>query len=471
MSISRRSRWLYATLFALVLFGFAASTALAADPNGAETLAAAEDPNALALTFVWMLITGSMVFFMQAGFALVEAGFTRAKNMINVLTKNFMDFCIGGIAFFVFGFAIMYGKDLGGFIGSDGFFMSGDFYDVSVSLSWFFQMVFAATAATIVSGAMAERTRISAYLAYSFLISALIYPISGHWIWGGGWLSQMGFHDFAGSGVVHMIGGLVGLAGAYMVGPRIGKFNADGTPNKFQPTNVVFVVIGGMILFFGWFGFNPGSTLNGTDLRMSVIAMNTFLAGCAGATTVIYARLVRTGKADGVGAVNGSLAGLVAITAGCAVVPPWAAIVIGILAGFVLMWGESFIEKTLKVDDPVGAVTVHGICGFFGVLMVGVFADGTYGGVSGLIAGNFTQIGVQALGAVALAVWALGMGLLIFWFIKVSIGLRASDEEQMLGLDITEHGHSVYEPELMPQVAAKGLATPVGKLMPEPAGD
>ena len=450
MLTTLRSRWLYVGMLALALFVFAAPRALAADPNGAETLAAAEDPNAVALTFVWMLITGSMVFFMQAGFALVEAGFTRAKNMVNVLTKNFMDFCIGGIAFFFFGYAIMYGTDLAGFIGSDGFLLLGDYYDVNQTLSWFFQMVFAATAATIVSGAMAERTRITAYLAYSFLISAIIYPISGHWVWGGGWLSQMGFHDFAGSGVVHMIGGLVGLAGATMVGPRVGKYNADGTANQFKPTNVVFVVIGGMILYFGWFGFNPGSTLNGTDLRMSVIAMNTFLAGCAGATTVIYSRLVRTGKADGVGAVNGALAGLVGITAGCAVVPPWAAVIIGLLAGFVLIWGEGFIERTLKVDDPVGAVSVHGLVGFFGVLMVGVFADGTYGGVSGIIAGNFNQIVIQLIGGVALAAWALVMGFLIFWFIKKAIGLRASDEEQKLGLDISEHGVSVYEPEFMP---------------------
>ncbi len=331
------------------------------------------------------------------GFALVEAGFTRAKNMVNVLTKSFMDFCIGGLAYFFFGYAIMYGSSIAGIIGSDGFLLLGDYYDVNQALTWFFQMVFVATAATIVSGAMAERTRITAYLAYSFLLSAIIYPISGHWVWGGGWLSQLGFHDFAGSGVVHMIGGLVGLTGAYLVGPRLGKFNSDGTPNEFKPTNVIYVVLGGLILFVGWFGFNPGSTLNGADLRMSVIAMNTFLAGCAGATTVIYAGLVRTGKADGVAAVNGALAGLVAITAGCAVVPPWAAVIIGILAGFVLMWGERFIERTLKVDDPVGAVTVHGIVGFFGLLMVGVFADGTYGDVSGVIA-NFNQIVVQLIG-------------------------------------------------------------------------
>jgi Amt family ammonium transporter len=365
-----------------------------------------------------------------------------------------MDFCIGGIAYFVFGYALMYGTDIAGFIGSTGFVLLGDYYDVTTALSWFYQVVFAATATTIVSGAMAERTKITAYLAYSFLISAIVYPISGHWVWGGGWIAQMGFHDFAGSGVVHMIGGLVALTGAYLVGPRNGKYNKDGSANEFKPTNYPYILLGGLILFVGWFGFNPGSTLNGNDLRMSVIAVNTFLAGCAGATVVMYSRLVSTGKSDAVGAINGSLAGLVGITAGCAVVPPWAALIIGALAGFVLMWGEKFVEKTLKVDDPVGAVTVHGICGFFGVLMVGVFADGTYAGISGLIAGNPGQIVTQLIGVLALAAWALVMGFIMFSIIKATIGLRASDEEQMLGLDITEHGVAAYEPAALPSTVA-----------------
>lgn len=445
MFVGRSKRMALSALLAGLVLALTATSVFAQDPNGADTLAASEDATATALTFVWLIVTGSFVFFMQAGFALVEAGFTRSKNLVNVLTKNFMDFCIGGIAYFVFGFAIMYGASIGGFIGSDGFLLLGDYYDVSIARDWFFQMVFAATAATIVSGAMAERTRITAYLAYSFLISAIIYPISGHWVWGGGWLSSLGFHDFAGSGVVHMIGGLVGLTGAMLVGPRNGKYNKDGSPNEMKPTNVPFIVLGALILFFGWFGFNPGSTLSGTDLRMSVIAVNTMLAGCAGATTVMYARLVSTGKADGVGAANGALAGLVGITAGCGVVPPWAALIIGVLSGFTMLWGEKFVERTLKVDDPVGAVTVHGICGFLGLIMVGVFADGTYAGVSGLIAGNPGQIVTQLIGAVALAAWALIMGFAMFTVIKTAIGLRASDEEQELGLDITEHGMGAYE--------------------------
>ena len=358
-----------------------------------------------------MIVAGALVFFMQAGFALLESGFAGAKNTVNVLTKNFMDFCIAGLAYFFFGYAIMYGVSIGGFIGSDGFLLLGDYYDVSRALAWFFQMVFAATAATIVSGAMAERTRITAYLAYSFLITAIIYPISGHWVWGGGWLAQMGFHDFAGSGVVHMVGGFVALMGAYLVGPRLGKYNTLMERQMHSnPLMFSYIVLGAIILFFGWFGFNAGSTLSGTDLRMSVIAVNTLLAGCTAATVVFYIRLISTGKSDAVAAANGALAGLVAITAPCAVVAPWAAVVIGFTAGFILIWGEKFVERTLKIDDPVGAIAVHGINGFWGLLMVGVFADGTYADVSGLITGNANQFVVQVVGALALAAWALGTG-------------------------------------------------------------
>ncbi len=441
MFTTLRRRTLLIMTVAALLLAVMATAVFAADPTGGETLAA--DP-AAPFTFIWLMVCAILVFFMQAGFLLVEAGFANAKNTVNILTKNFMDFSIGGLAFFFFGYGLMYGTDIGGFIGSDGFLLLGDYYDVNQALAWFFQMVFAATAATIVSGAMSERTRITAYLGYSFLISAIIYPISGHWIWGGGWLSQLGFHDFAGSGVVHAVGGFVALAGAYLVGPRNGKYNKDGSVNEFKPHNVTFIVLGVLVLFVGWFGFNAGSTLNGTDLRMSVIAVNTLLAGITGATVVLYVGLVKTGKANVLGAANGALAGLVAITAGCAVVPPWAAVVIGGLAGCVLIWAEKFVERTLRVDDPVGAVAVHGACGIFGVLMVGVFADGAYGGISGLIAGNFTQIGIQALGALVIMAWALGTGFAMFTFLKFNMGLRASDAEQAEGLDMAEHGLEAY---------------------------
>ncbi|MEX1018164.1 MAG: ammonium transporter [Litorilinea sp.] len=434
-----------AFILAILTAGVTTLVAFAGDPTGETYLAESANATEEALTFIWLAVCGALVFFMQAGFALLEAGFSRAKNTVNVITKNVMDFAIGGVAYFFFGYAIMYGTSIGGFIGSDGFLLLGDYYDVVHARDWFFQVVFAATAATIVSGAMAERTRITAYMAYSFLVSAIIYPISGHWVWSGdGWLGNMGYHDFAGSGVVHMVGGFIALAGAKMVGPRLGKYNADGTPNEFKPTNVVYIALGGLILFFGWFGFNAGSTLSGSDLRLAVVLTNTFLAASAGATVVMYAKLVSSGKADGVGAINGILAGLVAITAGCAVVPPWAALVIGALGGFVLLWGEKFVERTLKIDDPVGAITVHGIVGLLGVIMVGVFADGTYG-VGGLIVGDFNQFIVQIIGGVALAAWALIMGFVMFAILKSAVGIRASDEEQIVGLDIAEHGMSAYE--------------------------
>ena len=428
-----------------LLAAFGGSALAAGDPTGEILMAEAEDPAGEALTFVWLTIAAVLVFFMQAGFGLVESGFAQAKNTVNIWSKNYMDLCIGGLAYFFFGYGVMYGTDIAGFIGSDGFLLLGDYYDVSHARDWFFQMVFAATAATIVSGAMSERTRITAYMAYSFILSGIVYPLSGHWVWGGGWLANMGFHDFAGSGVVHMIGGFVGLVGAKMVGPRIGKFNEDGTPNHMPPHNATYIVLGGLILFLGWFGFNAGSTLSGTDLRLSVIAVNTMLAALAGTTVYVYIVLIRTGKISLTGAVNGSLAGLVAITAPCAVVAPWSAMVIGGLAAVVLMFSERFVEYVLKVDDPVGAVSVHGTVGLFGVLMVGVFADGSYGGISGLIAGNAGQFVTQLIGGIVLLAWALVGGGIMFALIKVGIGLRASDEEQIAGLDEYEHGMAAYQ--------------------------
>ncbi len=440
------SKRIFMTLLtAVLLTSLGTGTAWAGDPTGEALMAAADDPAGEALTFVWLMIAAILVFFMQAGFGLVEAGFAQAKNTVNIWSKNYMDFCIGGLAYFFFGYGIMYGTDIAGFIGSDGFLLLGDYYDVSHARDWFFQMVFAATAATIVSGAMSERTRITAYMAYSFLLSGIVYPLSGHWVWGGGWLANLGFHDFAGSGVVHMMGGFVGLMGAWMVGPRNGKFNADGTPNAMPPHNATYIVLGGLILFVGWFGFNAGSTLSGTDLRLSVIATNTMLAAIAGSTVMVYTSLARTGQVSLTGAVNGSLAGLVAITAPCAVVAPWSAVVIGALAAFVLKWSENFIEKTLKVDDPVGAISVHGTVGLFGVLMVGVFADGTYGGIAGLIAGNVTQIVYQLIGGGVILLWALVGGGVMFGLIKIGIGLRASDEAQETGLDLPEHGMEAYQ--------------------------
>jgi len=447
----KRKLLLIITVF--ILFSMTIAEAAVPDANGAATIKA--DPSA-AVNFVWVLMAAFLVFFMQPGFALVEAGLTRAKNAVNILTKNFMDFTIGGLAYWAFGFAIMFGGsaaasglDLGNTIfGYSGFFLSGLAYDVTTAELWIFQMVFAATAATIVSGSMAERTKITSYMAYSFIVSAIIYPIYGHWIWGGGWLSKLPFGagavDFAGSGVVHAVGGILGFTGAKLLGPRTGKYGPDGEPRQIPGHNIAYVVLGTFILFFGWFGFNAGSTLAATDLRISVIATNTFLAGVSAIVLTVYWRYIKTGKIDLLVATNASLAGLVAITAPCAFVPTWAAVVIGAIGGIIMLASTDFIEKILKVDDPVGAISVHGAAGIWGILAVGIFADGTYGDVSGLIVGNTSQIIAQIISAVVLIAYALIAGFAMFAIIKATIGLRASMEEEETGLDIPEHGISCY---------------------------
>ncbi len=445
-------------LLSMAFWGVPALTT-AADPTGADTLKA--NPNA-AVNMAWTLITGFLVWFMQLGFAFLGAGLIRSKNQVNYWTKSFMDFCIASLGFWAFGFALMFGgsklfpglEQGNALFGFSGFFLSGDSYDVSTIMMWFFQMVFAATAATIVAGAVAERMKITAYLAYSFIIGAIIYPVYGKWIWGGGWLSTLeiggavGARDFAGSGVVHLVGGLTALVGAAMVGARIGKFNKDGTSNVLRGHNVPYVVIGTFILYFGWFGFNPGSTLAATDLRISVIAVTTFLAGATGAVVAFYWSLVKTGKADIIMACNGALAGLVGITAGTAFVPPWAAVVIGAVAVPVMMAMAAFVERVLKVDDAVGAVAVHAGGGIWGLLAVGIFADGTYLGVSGLITGQVGQLILQVIDIAAIFAWVLPTAFLTFWTINKTIGLRASREEELLGLDVPEHGLEAYPAEL-----------------------
>jgi Amt family ammonium transporter len=431
--------------------------ASAADPSGADTLAA---DSTAPVNMVWTLISAFLVFFMQLGFGFLGAGLIRKKNNVNYWTKSFMDFCIASLAFWAFGFALMFGGsalfpglDTGNaFIGYSGFFLSGESYDVSTIMFWLFQMVFAATACTIVAGAVAGRMKITVYLAYSFIIGAIIYPIYGHWIWGGGWLSNItigsatGPMDFAGSSVVHMVGGLAALIAAWMVGPRIGKFNKDGTPNIIKGHSVPFVVIGTFILFFGWFGFNAGSTVAATELRISVIAVNTFLAAATGAVVALYWKLTTTGKTDILAACNGSLAGLVAITAPCAFVPPWAAVVIGAIA-VPFMFGTAYIvENKLKVDDVVGAVQVHFGAGIWGILSVGIFADGTYG-VSGVIAGEWGQLALQVIDIFVVIAWVLPTVFALFWVLKKTMGLRVSEKEELQGLDIPEHGMEAYPEE------------------------
>jgi Amt family ammonium transporter len=429
---------------------------MAGDPSGESMYVGDQASLEIAINFVWVLVAGFLVFFMQAGFAMVGVGAIRAKNAVNYLAKSYMDFSLGAIAFLVVGFAFMFGGseaapglELGNaLIGYSGWLLAGEAYDVTTNMLFLFQAMFAATAATIVAGAMAGRTKFHAYLIYTVLVTALIYPIYGHWVWGGGWLSALPFGagavDFAGSGVVHAVGGFVALTGAYLVGPRTGKFKKDGTPIAIPGHNIVYIVLGTFILFFGWFGFNPGSTLAATDLRIAVIAVNTFLAGAAGAVVACYVTYFRTGKANVFLICNGALAGLVAITAPCAFVAPWASVVIGAIAGILVMASIWFFEWVLKVDDPVGAVSVHGVNGLWGLLAVGIFADGTYGGVSGLIAGNFGQFIAQVISVVTVFIWAFGLGLLIFATIKYTVGLHVSKEEEVVGLDISEHGTPCY---------------------------
>ena len=403
----------------------------------AQGAVSADDVDSKLNDFI-LVVAAALVFFMQAGFAFLGAGLIRSKNTVNYMTKSFLDFCIASLGFWAFGYALMMGGGAAsGIIGLEGFFLL-DFEDTDL-VAWFFQMVFAGTAATIIAGAVAERTKINAYFAYSFIVGALVYPIYGHWAWSDeGWLTQIGpgFADYAGSGVVHMIGGFLALAGAFVVGPRKGFREGE----DLKGHNMPYVVIGTFILFFGWFGFN----INSDSLGLN--AVNTLLAGAAGAVSAIYIAMIRTGKADIEMGANGALAGLVGITAGCAYVDPWAAVVIGLLAGVIMIAGVHVVKLVLKVDDPVGAISVHGICGAWGLLAVGIFATG-HNDVEGLIAGNAEQLVPQIIGLLVAAAWGLGAGFILFKALDMTMGLRASEEEEMQGLDVPEHGRSAY-PEM-----------------------
>ncbi|WP_456431298.1 ammonium transporter [Thermosulfuriphilus sp.] len=442
-------------LWTLGLLGWLALSgplAWAGDPTGAQTLKS--DPG-LPVDYVWILICGFLVMFMQAGFACVEAGFCRSKNVTNLFTKNVMDFVVGSLAFWALGFGIMMGADWKGLLGTSGFFLSGDGYDVGNYLTFFWQMVFAATAATIVSGAVAERLKFQAYLVYSAVITLFIYPVYGHWVWGSGWLSKLpyglGHLDFAGSGVVHAVGGFIGLAGAIILGPRYGKFDKNGKPRAIPGHSLPMAALGTFILWFGWYGFNPGSTFSAHHLRISVIAVNTTLAASAASLTALLIILAKTKRFDLGMALNGALAGLVAITAPCAWVESWAAVAIGIVAGFVVVAGVYLLEA-LKIDDPVGAVPVHGFNGIWGLLAVGIFADGTYGNysidppfVKGLLyGGGIDQFVSQLIGAGALIAWAFGCGLILFKVLDMVMGIRVEPKEELMGLDLIEHGTPAY---------------------------
>lgn len=396
------------------------------------------------LNTFWVLIAASLVFFMQAGFALVEAGLTRSKNTTNILFKNLMDFAIGTIGFWVIGYGIMFGSG-NGFFGSFELFSKTD-HGTALGIPnlafFFFQLVFAATSATIVSGAMAERTKFVSYLVYSAIISLIIYPISGHWIWGGGWLSQLStpFVDFAGSTVVHSVGGWLALAGAIVLGPRLGKYK-NGKINAIPGHSITLAALGVFILWLGWFGFNPGSTLGFGDAELVAhIFVTTNGAAAAGAIATLITTWIKYGKPGLSMTLNGVLAGLVAITAGCHAVTPGGAILIGAIAGVLVVFAVEFFDKIVKVDDPVGAISVHGVCGAFGTLSVGLFAS--EGGL--FYGGGISLLTSQAIGVLAVGAWAFGIGLLLFLAIKYTIGIRVTKKEEENGLDYYEHGEKAY---------------------------
>jgi Amt family ammonium transporter len=390
--------------------------------------------------YVWTLVAAALVFFMQAGFAMVETGFTRAKNAVNIMMKNLMDFSIGSLAFWAIGFGLMFGVSSTGWFGTSGFFLS-DFKvggDPWVLAFWMFQVVFCATAATIVSGAMAERTKFSGYLIYSAVVSAVIYPVFGSWAWGSlyrgeGWLEGLGFIDFAGSTVVHSVGGWAALAGTIVLGPRMGKYMKNGQIKPILGHNMPLAALGVFILWLGWFGFNPGST-TAANKDIAMIFVNTNLAAAAGAALAMTTSWLRFGKPEIGMSLNGALAGLVAITSPCASVTPLSAVFIGAIAGVIVVLSVLFFDK-IKVDDPVGAISVHGVCGAWGTLAAGIF---NIGGTSLKI------IGVQLLGIGACFLWVFPTAFLMFKLIDKTVGLRVSAEEEMEGLDVAEHGGNAY---------------------------
>ena len=411
------------------------------------------------LNTVWMLLAAMLVFFMQPGFALVEAGFTRSKNTANILMKNLVDFMVGSILFWFIGFGLMFG--IGDVFGTPHLFdldAMDNIIQNGLPIEGFliFQTVFCATSATIVSGAMAERTKFSMYLAYTIAISVLIYPVSGHWTWGGGWLSNADpdsfmmsvfgytFHDFAGSTVVHSVGGWIALVGAAILGPRLGKYGKDGKSKAIPGHNLTLACLGVFILWFGWFGFNPGSQLAASGevnrVAISHVFLTTNLAAVCGGLGTMFTSWIKYGKPSFSLTLNGILAGLVAITAGCDLVSPLGSAIIGLLAGIILVFSIEFIDTKLHIDDPVGASSVHGVCGIFGTLMTGLFAlDG-----GAFYGGGFGFFGAQCFGILCIDLWAAVTGIILFWGIKKIAGLRVDKRIEEEGLDIYEHGESCY---------------------------
>ncbi len=456
----------------------------AADPGNptAEEIATQVGKSKIGLNYVWVIICGFMVFFFQAGFALVETGFTQAKNALHTMAMNFMVFLVGLVGYYICGFALQFGGSggnaalgagtatlngmvsipgLGGIFGTKGFFLTtGGTYDAGVFLLFFFQMVFMDTTVTIPTGALAERVKFSAVVIASFFVSMLYYPLFGNWMWGGGWLSTLGKNfglghgalDFAGSSVVHGMGGMMALASAIVIGPRIGKFKKDGTPNAFPGHDIPMALFGTILLFFCWFAFNAGSTLSGTDFRLSVVATNTMIAGAFGGIAAMFYMWAKYGKPDPSMMANGALAGLVAITAPCAFVNSIAAAGIGVVGGILVCISVSVVERKFKIDDPVGAISVHGVNGIWGILALGLFADGSYGdgfnGVAGTVRGLFygdaSQLVAQLICIGTLIVWGVGMSFLFYKALDKVWGLRVPAEAEVGGLDMPEMGMLAY---------------------------
>lgn len=488
-------------LYMLILFGIfaaiiiapysASASPAAADPTGASFMvpsgseklldvAATANKALFGSNYLWVMICGFLVFFFQCGFAMVETGFCRAKNAAHTMTMNFMVFLVGAVGFFLIGFALQMGGSggvsslgygsgvlnamlsipgLGGIMGHKGFALSGT-YDTGVYALFFFHMVFMDTTVTIPTGAMAERVKYSAVVITSFFISMILYPFFGNWVWGGGWLSTLGktfgighgVVDFAGSAVVHSMGGMIALAGAIVIGPRIGKFKKDGTARAFPGHDLPMAIIGTIILFFCWFAFNAGSTLNASDLRLSVVATNTMIAGAVGGLVAMFYMWIKYGKPDPSMTANGALAGLVAITAPCAFVNGISSFIIGFIAGILVCTAVPFVENKLKIDDPVGAISVHCVNGLWGVISLGLFADGTYGdglngiagGVRGLFFGDASQLLAQLIAVAVLFIWGFGVSYLFFKILDKVWGLRVKPEDELNGLDIPEMGVLAY---------------------------
>ncbi len=439
-----------ALMTALMVLGPLTGVALAQEAEIAEI--------SIALDSVWVVMAAILVMFMQPGFALVEAGFTRAKNTGNIVMKNFMDFSVGAMVYWAVGFGLAYGgSTIGGLIGYGEFF----FNNPERSVEWFFQVVFAATAATIVSGAMAERTKFSAYLLYTPFITGLIYPVITHWVWSGqGWLGNLGYLDFAGSGVVHLTGGVAALAGVLAIGPRIGKYDIHGKPLPIPGHSLTLGALGVFILWFGWYGFNAGSTLGAVGQDIASVAVTTTLSAAAGAIAAMIAAWTYPvyGKPDVGMTLNGALAGLVGITAGTANVTNGGAVVIGLVSGVLVVISIVLFERN-GVDDPVGAISVHGVAGIWGVLAVGLFESSD--GLGLFYGGGLEQLTIQAVGVVAIVGWTFVVSSAVFRGIKATWGLRVSAEEEIAGLDRMEHGTDAY-PEFMEQIADPRQLDPIG---------